>query len=151
MTTLTALKRGVVTMVAVLAAATAFGRTAEPASAGVQFSDGSAAYVSLGCFADFVGSRFIQGSAFNAAINGPPTEYQIWIWDQARGWQAVWGTWVPVNPRRNTLVTVNFVGPRMNRWVAAYYRRWINGRYEMFSEWVILRIGPYVEAPYCYL
>jgi hypothetical protein len=63
LTKLSALKRGIATMITVFATAAALELATEPASAGVIFSDGSSAYVTLGCFVDFAGGRYIQGTA----------------------------------------------------------------------------------------
>lgn len=112
MTKLSALKRGIATMITVFATAAALEPATEPASAGVIFSDGSSAYVTLGCFVDFAGGRYIQGTALTYANDGRATQYQIWVWDQARGWQAVWGTWVAVGPAEARLCKSPLLVPR---------------------------------------
>jgi hypothetical protein len=150
MTKLTAFKRGLVTMITVLAVATGLGLAAEPASAGARFSDNTEAYVLLGCQTNSWGLRGMRGGTLTINVWGQPTYFKLWVWDQASGYQAYWGNWEPVYydtvPRA---VGIDFSGGWMYRWVYVMYGRYVNGGWEQYGEWLTLRNPPGSSS--CYL
>jgi len=140
MTKLTALMRGIVTMIAVLAAATAFGLTAEPASAWGRFSDNSEAYVYLNCQPHF---GRMQGYSWARYDFGQPSYVKLSVWDQ-RGWVYL-GNWEQVGSPYGISIYLGAQG--IQRWVYVDYGRYINSRWEQYGEWLILANG----AQSCYL
>jgi hypothetical protein len=153
MTTAANLKRVIVTTIAVLAAAPVFGLVAEPARAWARFSDHSVAQVRLGCHANLLGMRRMQGAAQTIDGLGRPTAFEVWVGNPASGYQLIFSRWV--EDSSYTLYTGgaiihDFTGPVMARWVYVRYSRFVNGRLEQYAEWLPVNVGTQL-FPYCYL